>query len=70
MNEKIEIEVKYSTDDYTRGMIFSQRKNSSQKYIFLIALISGLIAAVGVYYFIHRDEISWDSDLLLKFLFF
>ena len=68
MNEKIEIEVKYSDDEYVRGMIFSQRKNSFQKYNFLIIVASGLIGFFGVYYFIHKGQISLDSDLLLKFL--
>lgn len=70
MNEKIEIEVKYSSDEYVRGMIFSQRKNSSHKYSFIIAFVSIIIGTVSVYYFTNSDEISWDSELLLKSLLF
>jgi hypothetical protein len=69
MSNKIEIAVKYSADEYVRGMIFSQRKSSSHKISYLILGVSVLIGFIGVYYFINKGEINWNSDLFLKLLF-
>jgi hypothetical protein len=69
MNEKVEIEVKYSKEEYVRGMLFSLGKNSFYYiYNYLFTIIGVLISFIGVYYFIYKGETTWDSTMLVKLL--
>lgn len=68
MSEKIEVNVRYSDDEYTRGMIFSQRKSSFYKFNYLIFGASILIGFFAVYYLSYQSEGNRDLSLLLKIL--
>ena len=69
MSEKIEVDVRYSDDEYIRGMIFSQRKSSYFRFNYLIFGASILVGFFAVYYLFYQNESNRDFGLLLKTLF-
>ncbi len=68
MTKKIEVIVQYSSDEYVRGMLFSQTKSSFYKYNYLILGVSMLIGFVAVNYLIYQGENNSDWNFLLKIL--
>ena len=68
MNEKLELEVQYSVEDFVRGALFSKKRASSNKYIFLFTVILGFFGFVVVYNLFYKGEDLWSIDFLLKIL--
>lgn len=56
MSDTIEIQVRYSENDFVRGMKFSNARNKSGKAGLVLFTVSALAAYVAVYFFTRGDE--------------